>query len=195
MSGTIFGQRPVSFGIKGGLLLSDTTIGTIRAEDRWYTFGPSIECRLPHNFAIEFNPLYKRTGYSSSVHFIGYDFHQRARYTSWEFPVLGKYYRGPIFVSGGYTARRQSQTEYVSFDNAPSLPGYTVKAPPIGYHTEKPVHHGFALGVGARFRLLGPLKFGAEYRYSRWTSGDLDYPGDYFSPNRNQHEILIGFTF
>ena len=51
---------PLASGVKGGALLSDTTTADTRAEYRWYTLGPSIEFRLPRNFAVEFNPLYKR---------------------------------------------------------------------------------------------------------------------------------------
>ncbi len=47
---------PLSFGVKGGALLSDTTTANTQAEYRWYTLGPSVEFRLPRNFAVEFNP-------------------------------------------------------------------------------------------------------------------------------------------
>ncbi len=116
-------QRQFSFGVKSGVLLTDTTTGYSRSEDRWYTIGPSVEFRLPRNFAVEFNPLYKRTGYTTTdTDLFGSFYLSRVRANTWEFPLLGKYCHGPFFVSGGYTARR----------SAPSADVYQVLRDPSG---------------------------------------------------------------
>jgi opacity protein-like surface antigen len=192
-----FAETPVSFGVKGGFLLSDTNTGYNRNEDRWYTVGPSVEFRLPRNFAVEFNPLYKRTGYTKiDSDLFGSFYLDRVRENRWEFPLLGKYYFGPVFAAGGYTARRSAATSdryhiIRRFDGA--IGAVINEEADLGTETEQ----GFALGGGARFRLFGPLKISAEYRYSRWVTADLITPRKTapYGPTKNQHEILIGFTF
>lgn len=187
---------PVTFGVKGGFVLSDSTAGYARAEDRWYTAGPSIEFRLPRGFAVEFNPLYKRTGYTSiGTDLFGSLYLDRIRADTWDFPVLGKYYFGPLFASGGYTARRSAAASDAyrvlrRFDG--EIATVINERVDLGTGTEQ----GFALGGGARFKVFGALKLSAEYRYSRWVTADLTTPRNSapYGPTKNQHEILIGFT-
>lgn len=190
-------EPPVSFGVKGGFLLSESNTGYSRNEDRWYTAGPSIEFRLPHSFAIEFNPLYKRTGYTRIDRDIFNSFYlDRVRENTWEFPVLGKYYRGPFFAAGGYTARRSAAASdaYRVLRRFDGEIGTVInERVDLGTQTEQ----GFALGGGARFKVFGALKLSAEYRYSRWVTADLTTPRNSapYGPTKNQHEILIGFIF
>jgi len=100
-----FGQI-VSFGAKGGAVFTDPT--GPGDESRRYIVGPSVEVQLPAGFGIEADALYQRLGNTSffgtsSGTIIGVGPGQtvtssvlsRSRGTSWDFPVLGKYYFRP----------------------------------------------------------------------------------------------------
>ena len=60
--------QPVSFGVKGGVPLTDAVEGDFggASEARRYTVGLMIELRLPASFAFEADGLYRRTGYRAS---------------------------------------------------------------------------------------------------------------------------------
>src|SRR5260370_11286745 len=87
-------SQAVSFGVKGGIPFGDTN-GT-HDESRPYIVGPSIEVRLPANFAIEVDGLYRRLGnsigFSYQLNSVSAAYFNRDRGNSWEFPFLGKYY-------------------------------------------------------------------------------------------------------
>src|SRR3954447_13630989 len=83
----------VSIGGKIGVPFADP-MGRY-GESRPYTFGPTVEVRLPAGFAIEGSALYRRLGSTAALncgpaassHIVN-----RARGNAWEFPVIGKYY-------------------------------------------------------------------------------------------------------
>src|SRR5260370_41699004 len=68
-SSLAFGQRPVSFGIKGGVPLSDivsdktfTSVDVVThvfSDSKNYVIGPTVELKLPARFAIELDALYR----------------------------------------------------------------------------------------------------------------------------------------
>ncbi|HBY60616.1 MAG TPA: hypothetical protein DEH78_12395 [Solibacterales bacterium] len=191
-------QIPVSVGVKGGLFFTESTTGVERIEDRPYTVGPSIEMRLPKSFALEFNPLYKRTGYRAYfADILGSFTYSRVRNDVWEFPVLGKYYRGPWFAAGGYTARRRSPADASAWGvtrNADGSIATVFSGPTAG--TPARFDHGFAAGTGLRTRVFARLKLSVEYRYSRFATSDrVSFRGVVFGPTQNQHEVLAGFAF
>jgi hypothetical protein len=106
----------VSFGAKGGFFFTNPTLEySTDKESRAYLVGPSIEFRLPANFAAEIDALYQRTGYSvfipnptPSGSWNPGPYVDRFRGNSVRFPVLGKYYFGAKergcrpFVGTGY---------------------------------------------------------------------------------------------
>jgi len=107
--------QPVSFGLKGGVNLTDAVGGNFggSSEARPYTVGLMVELRLPASFAFEADGLYKRTGYSASQSDSGITTTGQVRAHSWEFPLLMKYYLplAPVvrpFVGGGYVIRHLS---------------------------------------------------------------------------------------
>ena len=96
-----------SFGVKGGFILSDSDSYPRKGLDR-YTVGPTIEASLWKHVAIEADALYKRlerapvwAPYSEPAGAVTQPgWHYAVLYgtntTSWEFPVLGKYYLEPV---------------------------------------------------------------------------------------------------
>jgi len=100
-AGTGFAQdRWVTLGVKGGVSITETTrtSSTEQEESRRYIIGPTVEFRLPGNFAVEASALYQRVGGTSAFPFLtplfpsGSFFLNRRRADTWQFPVLGKYY-------------------------------------------------------------------------------------------------------
>lgn len=197
----------VSFGVKGGLPLTDAVGGNFggASEARRYTAGPMLELRLPASFAFEANVLYKRTGYRASQTDGGITSIGRVRANSWEFPMLVKYYL-PVapaarpFVHGGYVIRRLSgiQGHLHIFGNTPGR--FSIDATlPVSASTVVRVNptHGIAAGAGLRLR-AGRPHVAPEARYTRWTGRPFDDQGPrgfFLQSSQNQVELLVGLSF
>lgn len=84
----------VSFGVKGGLTGMNGFSGSYytRSEARAHTFGPMVEFKLPASLAIEFDVLYRRTGYTKGGESFGLNTITQMRANTWDFPLLLKYY-------------------------------------------------------------------------------------------------------
>jgi hypothetical protein len=161
-----------------------------------------VEIRLPANFAIEIDALYRRLGNSGFAYqlnsgvayqLIGTSnsYFNRDRGNSWEFPFLGKYYfrRGTgwqPFVATGWSLRgtwfhNDSNSSFTDADGV--------------LHTSKS-HSSYTdgLGIGAvvatglQFH-AGPFKFAPEIRYTRWGGSNHD------RPPRDEGGILLGIRF
>src|SRR5260370_41894451 len=81
-----FSQRLLSFGVKGGVPLTDALS---QSRSKNYVIGPMVELKLPLGFAIEADALYRPlnvTSGSSSALTISDDV------GSAEFPILAKYH-------------------------------------------------------------------------------------------------------
>src|SRR5882724_11163707 len=128
----------MSIGVKGGASLTDPSGN--RDESRRYIVGPSVEFRLPGNFAVEASALYQRLGTSTGYAFnytsivgpggISYPFIasylNRQRANAWEFPIVGKYYfrsRSALwrpYIATGYSLRTvgiQNSTRVTTVDS------------------------------------------------------------------------------
>src|SRR5260370_37674480 len=85
-----FSQRLISFGVKGGVPLTDAFSGGSKN----YVIGPMVELKLPVGFAIEADALYRPLNlavisiFAATFNDVG----------SVEFPILAKYHflRAPI---------------------------------------------------------------------------------------------------
>ena len=177
----------VSVGVTGGLTL--TNLAPANNESKRFLVGPSLEFRLPANFAIEIDALYQRTGNSAVFLYNGPDNALqtnaiRYRNNVWTFPVLAKYYFGGTqkklrpFVSSGWAIRHVS-SEVTS----------RTSASPTTYRNNygRPVDVGAvaAAGVRLQYRRLAVLP---EFRYTRWGSGDN-------LQRRNDVAFLLGLRF
>jgi hypothetical protein len=181
-----FGQHLLSFGIKGGVPLTDafsdhtaTSVDVIThdfSSSKNYAAGVMLELRLPLGFSVEADALYRPlnlTTDSTTLPSITTHFSRDIR--SLEFPILAKYHliRPPLvspYVEAGPTFRSvTSGGSYLS-------------------------NQGFAIGAGVDFKLL-LLRISPEIRYSRWGS-DATVTGFLAAPsNLNQAEFLIGLSF
>ncbi|MDZ4797934.1 MAG: hypothetical protein SGI92_07210 [Bryobacteraceae bacterium] len=198
------GAQRFYVGVKGGTPLSDSRLetehfgrgggGPYRLDVRRYTFGPTVEVRLPLlGIGVVVDALYKRAE-AEDHQFLGASFGtiDRRYWNSWEFPMLlrrgWRVGRGEPFGSAGGTFRVVPGFDAVSenFNGFPNLPqGVRTTYSGSDYSL---VQGGWVAGGGVRFGLYRALKVTPELRYTRFTSGRM-------LPTQNQVEFLLGFGF
>ena len=181
-----FGQHLISFGIKGGVPLTDalsdkTFVGVdvltrVFSDSKNYVIGPTVELKLPAGFAIEADALYRPLNLSTETRVVprppttlSVDVH------TMEFPILAKYH----------------------FLHTPVVKPYAEAGPIFRYVGSRASYlsnGGFALGAGVDVKLL-LVRITPELRYSRWGS-DSTPSLPFISPSKqNQAEFLIGLSF
>jgi len=183
----LFGQHLISFGIKGGIPLTDAfsdysvLIGDVEtihsfSSSKNYVAGAMIELWLPIGFSVEADALYRPLNLTTNTRIAVSNIliNTSTDISSWEFPILGKYHfiRAPIL------------SPYVE-----AGPIFRVVASPGSYLSD----HGFTLGGGVDIKLL-ILRISPEIRYARWgqdaVGNSIPYPS-----NVNQAEFLVGLSF
>jgi len=214
--------QPFSFGIKGGVPLTDFLSATSSGNFGYFTttnryiVGPEAELHLPFGFGVEFDALYRRFHYNGVTNAVDVLLTSSTNSGAWEFPLLAKY-RFPGKVVRPYVAAG------VAWDTLSGL-GQTITQTVIPTNvttsssTSSPAElrhntvSGFVAGVGIDIHLLF-LHISPEIRYTHWGSQHfatpvsaviLAGPGFVNLPpaplgsiqsNRNQAEFLVGFTF
>jgi hypothetical protein len=186
-----FAQSLLSFGVKGGVPLTDAfevaqsgNFGYVQDTKRW-TLGPMIQLNLPVGFAVEFNAMYRRLNYNST------DIEERGvRANSWQFPLLLKYRFGDgsvrPYIAGGGAFQHISDIKQVS-----RILGESENAPELNERNNvgAVIAGGIQLGGGG-------LTISPEIRYTRWGSENFrDNFRELLRFNKNQAELLIGITF
>ena len=207
LTANVFAQR-ISFGIKEGERLTDDLEsggeGARLPESKRYTFGPTVEFKLPHSLSLEIDALYKRLGTSSySIDFAGDWGYSRDRSNSWEFPILAKYRFSrkllAPYISGGYAFRHitgsGTLTDFCCINpyGGPSNPTLMHST----YSTDYKDSSGLVVGGGMEFEARH-LRFSSELRYTRWLGRSLyDYGshGYYAESAQNQAEIILGIAW
>jgi hypothetical protein len=172
-----FAGQLLSVGVKAGLPFTDAfnsfTSGSYSSfsNSKNYIVGPMVELHLPLGLSVEANALYRplnlttnRSQASSSND-----------YSSWEFPVLGKY-RFPIPLIKPYVEAGPS------FRTLGGLLGGNLS------------NAGFTAGVGIELR-LARFRIGPEIRYTHWGADAASAGIAGLSSNQNQGEFLVGFSF
>lgn len=197
-AGGASGQIPFSFGVKGGVALTDAfedntfsypnRVATISIRDyspsKDYLVGPFVELRLPFGLGVEADALYRPlhfatasgipAGTSVSTGVVSYPESSHV----WEIPILAKY-RLKFPVARPYV------------DAGPSFRS----ANGNGQFSASLSNHGFAAGAGVDMKAL-LLHISPEIRYTRW--GADSFPAGTVAPaysNKNQVELLVGIGF
>jgi len=171
--------QPLSFGVKGGVPLTDAFKGpalySLRSEGGTYAVGPVVELNLPFRLSVELDALYRPVRYQ----------HQdrdgtlsRVSGSSWEFPVLLKYR-----LTGG--PARPYLAAGLAFRN---LRGFGEYLPELRERSAA----GAVLGGGLELRVPF-VRLSGELRYTRWGSTSF-HLGD-FRSQLNQAEFLVGLMF
>lgn len=220
-----FGQLgPVSIGVKAGVPLSDAfdfkapdscaataavcSFINYSSKTKRYTFGPTIELRLPYGLGIEFDALYNRLNYDSyffrrtpsSGH--GSTF-TSTRAVRWTFPLLLKWHhdvhRISPFIDGGIAFDHISRvgSNFANFNQ--DFSGFVsqtngnTSTPPEFTNSSST---GFVAGGGIDLHPVQHLHLTPEIRYTRWFSENFDRePGAVFRTNLNETTFLLGVAF
>jgi len=196
----LFGQ-PFSLGVKGGVRATDDFQYAATSESRRYVVGPTVEVVLPLGFAISFEALYRRQGYSTGNSTPLSSSSIREADNVWEFPLLARY-RIPLprirpFAEAGWAPRimhgySDTSSSYLSQLNPPIYTSGSGRA-----HADWPTTHGAVLGGGIQFG-AGRLQFAPEVRYTRWNQQAVHgyfSDGPSYGSNQNQLDILLGISW
>ena len=186
----------VSFGVKGGLSLTDPTFTNYHSPR--YIVGPSIEFRLPAHFAVEIAALYNHTSTTSAFTIspgpsagTSNNYLTTTKGNSWQLPILGKYYFGSEqskwrpYVGTGYAF---GSTWYHQKGTTTMLSGTTVTGTtPIDSSYRSNTSVGALVAAGLRYK-KGRFAILPEVRYTYW--GANSYP-----IRQNAAAFLLGFQF
>jgi hypothetical protein len=173
-----FGAGPLAFGVKGGTALNDLVDAQAPVQSlfRRWTLGPMIDLDLPLGLGVEFDALYRSTGYEVSPNL-------QTSSSSWEFPLLVKYkFKGAVarpYVGAG-----------VSFRHIGDLSLLNQPAQVFQFQSGST---GFVMEGGVRIDLK-LIKLAPELRYTYWGNQPLKI-GNLVQYGQNQVEVLIGLTF
>jgi hypothetical protein len=196
-----FAQQ-VGFGIKGGVRATndiDGSFGTSSESSR-YVVGPMVEATLPHGFSGEADALYSRPGYNSIFSNAFGSSTNKARGTSWEFPLLIKH-RLPFplihpYAELGYAPRRTSGS--ISSTGSSINPSTGSRQDFSGNTPWRSmISHGLVAGVGAEAS-IGGLRIAPEIRYTRWNKdviNEFGSQGYFVSSGMNQVQVLVGVSW
>jgi opacity protein-like surface antigen len=166
-------------GIKAGVPLNDALnvkpAGAIQyvQDTHRYAIGPYIEFRLPAQFSVELDALYRSYEYRQTI-----PGGQNVSASAWEFPLLAKksLFGGPIqpYVEGGVALSHLSVDDVLELNHRNN--------------------YGIVLGAGLSLHLAG-LRIAPEVRYNGWAFRNFTSPGGFLQSNRNQASFLIGIGF
>jgi hypothetical protein len=198
--------QSVRFGIKGGIPFTDyfETADDFTSETRRYTVGPTMEIAVRNRLNIEIDVLYRRMNYTFTVRcglpcftppaIIAEQSVTEVTGNSWDFPILAKFLgdgdRARPFVSAGFVAR------YIAPIDARGTTTFVDLANETTFQEEFEPDHpdrafgGLAVAGGVEFG-AGRLHVAPELRYTGWLKNQFGNA----RLQRNQFEILLGFTF
>jgi hypothetical protein len=194
----LFGQS-FSIGVKSGARATEDFQGAATSQSRRYLVGPAAEVGLPLGFAIEFEALYRRKGYSTGSGTALYTRSIREADNVWEFPLLARY-TIPVpnlrpFAEAGWAARITHGSSDVSGSYLSGPTSYTSYSGRT--HMDWPTTHGLVVGGGLQFA-AGRLQFAPEVRYTRWNQQVIYgyFPdGPSYGSSQNQLDILLGISW
>ncbi|MCZ2152403.1 MAG: PorT family protein [Bryobacterales bacterium] len=185
-------QKPISVGLRVGAPLTDLIDSKdsrgIFSSTSQLTAGPTASINFPAGVSVQADILYKRFSYGRPAGFIGDLPRKDTSGNSWEFPILLKWTaRGRIapFLDAGASFRNWSG--YGRIGNF--ITGSNSGEIDTGNNV------GFVTGGGLALK-LGSLRIEPEIRYTRWSVNNFeDGLRNLLKTNRNQAEVLVGFTF
>jgi hypothetical protein len=191
--------QPVSFGIKGGIPVTDAlanfdSFPTI-ATHRW-TLGPTVEINLPANLSAGLDALYRSYGFSYDRFFVVQST-ANSETGHWEFPLYLKYRFGDHlvrpFVEAGAVFAHEHEKGSWNCSGSDGLCG----PPTSGTFDFSRWGAGVLLGGGVEIK-APVLTVSPEFRYTRWQNNIFysSYLGSsprYSKPN--QAELLVGIRF
>jgi hypothetical protein len=209
LSGFSVSAQSFHFGIRAGVPLTDyfqtgsvQNLGsdTYVSDTKRYTFGPTVELRLPMRLSVEADLLYKRLDFDQTKSLIGATTDSSTTANSWEVPIAARYrlFRSrvvsPYGRAGGSFRKltgvhQNSVVHMVTFP--PSTSTRSTDEPSELQHTSTT---GLVLGAGLDFK-IPLLHLTPEVRYTRWRANLFQDSSGLLSSSRNQVEFLVGVTW
>jgi Outer membrane protein beta-barrel domain len=198
-------SQPFSFGVKGGMPLSDF-VDAARAQNinastttNRYIVGVTAEARLPFGLGVEVDVLYRHFRYSASngignltSNLTNIDTTSGA----WEFPILAKYrFNGKIvhpFVDAGVAWDKLSGLTQTVTSVVASVTKSTTTSSPA--ELSNGTTRGYVVGAGVDVKAL-VIHITPEVRFTRWGAKHFLDPIGLINSKQNQAEFLVGFTF
>jgi hypothetical protein len=187
-----FSQR-LTIGAVGGLRLTgDPQTYYDTSNSKPYLVGPTIEVRLPLNFALEADALYSRLGDTFYFPGITRESTTRTIANSWEFPLLAKY-RLPVprvhpYLSVGVAPRHAGgRINTIQYGYYPS----DVSFSSVGWHAHD---HAFVLGGGIDVKFWH-IRISPQIRYVRWGIPSMPSSSDvahYLPVPQSEPQVLLG---
>lgn len=191
--------QPFGAGFKAGLPLNDafdirgtSTLANVKMKR--YIFGPQFEVRFPAGVSVELDALYTNFRIDTPLNTVTSVLGSSFDADSWEFPLLLKKKFGGAdavaasvkpFVGAGASFRRLSDVD----DIGRFLLGRSLS------DTTDRTAVGFVIGAGVEIRALF-LRISPEVRFTRWgTENFRAGVADILKTNRNQGQLLVGFSF
>jgi hypothetical protein len=188
-------QRLISFGVIGGVpftpFFSDQTFTPVvlnpfsgstysvhsYSGSNEYLVGPTIEVRLPLNFSVEADALFRPLKLTQQKYIISSPapLTSTTNYSSWEIPLLLKY--------------RASSGLIRPFVEAG--PNFRTVANPIGPLLSKT---GVSAGAGVDVKIWRVF-IAPQVRLTHWGKDRGGAVLNYMASERNQGEFLVGFAF
>lgn len=177
LSTAALGAQSLSVGMLGGVPFADavktTTIGGLASlpTSNNYVAGPSVQVRLPKNFRIEVDALYRPLSYNLGI--------LTAAGREWRIPLMLQYRFGQSrvqpFVGGGVSIDKVSGLKAIV-----SGPGKLLNDSQLST----------VIGAGLDIKVPLIRRISGELRYTR-----LGSPTVQDLSNLNQAEVLLGFHF
>jgi hypothetical protein len=186
--------QSITIGVTGGGRVTDDMSGEATSESKRYVVGPAFELGLPLGLGVEVDALYRCDGYRSLWgNWAGTSF-DRARFNSWEFPMLLTY-RVPApavkpFAEVGYAPRVGSGT--VDSNLLVLFPTQSYQQ--VHYSAAWQTSYGLVVGGGVRFG-LGRLRLSPQVRYTHWNNAAVSgyySDGPSYQSTQNQVDVLLG---
>lgn len=187
-----FAGQFFSVGVKGGVPFTDafSTVNWQQAQPTTppqyvpfvnspgsvgYIVGATGEIHLPLGLSVEADALYRPLEISTHQATSAATLVTNDSYSSWEFPVLGKW-RFPFPLIKPYV------------EAGPSF--RTVGGQAGNYLSNS----GFTTGIGVELR-VSRVRIGPEIRYTHWAGDSAGAQLFGFKSNQNQGEFLVGLSF
>lgn len=185
-------EKPISIGVRAGVPLTDLVNANeqrdLFSSTRQYTFGPTVAVNFPGGVSVQADALYKRFSFGRPGGFVGNFPGKDTTGNSWEFPVLLKWTadgRVAPFLNAGASFRNWSGIDQI---------GNFVTGQDFDEVDDK-LNVGFVAGGGLTLK-LGSMRISPEIRFTRWGVNNFaDGVKNILESNKNQAEVLVGFTF
>ncbi|MGA2260540.1 MAG: outer membrane beta-barrel protein [Acidobacteriota bacterium] len=207
--------QSLSAGVMGGVPLTDPIWSNSNhwpvwySESKPYVVGPAIELRLRTRLTVEFDALYRHTGYRMFWQVVNVSARDKTVTDSWEFPLVARYRvfsaRISPIVTAGVTFRHLYNLHSI-YESAITPTYYSQQQLDSARELRTKNNWGGVAGIGIETRIW-KIRVLPQMRYTRWNSDAFRDP--YWSPgvpldnrsgetvksSRDQFDFLIGIMF